>query len=207
MLTHQALQRLAARLPIGLVGSCARETARARRPLPFSSAARSAGSSALDRGRRELLFDRRRRGAAARRAPRRARARPRDAAHRGRAPRHRARDRESGRPGRCRAAPSAAPARLRSATPAIDAAATPAAALRHRARRPNQATTCVDADGATPVVERVEHVGFAELNAHRTAARALAVVALEVAIDAGFGHFERHALRAPSPAPARTPGR
>ena len=39
-------------------------------------------------------------------------------------------------------------------------------------------------DGAAPLVEHVEHVGFAEVDPHRPAPRSLAVVALEVAIDA-----------------------
>ena len=41
-----------------------------------------------------------------------------------------------------------------------------------------------DADGAPPFVEDIEHIGVAEVDLHRAAARTLAVVALEVAIDA-----------------------
>ena len=55
-----------------------------------------------------------------------------------------------------------------------------------------------DADGAAPVVERIAHVGVTELDAHRTAARAFAIVPLEVAIDAGEGHLERNALARPA---------
>jgi hypothetical protein len=54
------------------------------------------------------------------------------------------------------------------------------------------------ANGAPPVVEGVEHIGLAEFNAHRTAARTLAVVALEVSIDARLGDLQRHTLGGPA---------
>ena len=55
-----------------------------------------------------------------------------------------------------------------------------------------------DADRAPPLVEGVEHVGLAELHAHRPPARSLAVVALEVPVDAGPGHLQRDALVGPA---------
>ena len=63
------------------------------------------------------------------------------------------------------------------------------------------------ADRAPPVVEQLEDVGLAELDAHRPAPRSLRVVALAVAIDAAEGDRERHALRRPARTPARTPDR
>ena len=58
-----------------------------------------------------------------------------------------------------------------------------------------------------PLVEHVEHVGLAEVDPHRPAARTLAVVALEVAIDAATRDLERHAAAPPSRRRARTTGR
>src|SRR5438552_1395270 len=52
---------------------------------------------------------------------------------------------------------------------------------------------CGDTDRATPLVEDVEHVGVAEVDLHRTAARALAVVALEIPIDPRICNFQRNA--------------
>ena len=64
------------------------------------------------------------------------------------------------------------------------------------------ATPCVahctvrggDAQRATPLVEDVDHVGFAELDAHRPPSRTFGVVALEVPIDAAHRDIQGHAL-------------
>ena len=50
----------------------------------------------------------------------------------------------------------------------------------------------IDADGASPVVECVQDVGFAELHADRPAPWPLCVVALEVPVDAAKDHFQRN---------------
>src|SRR5205085_10441636 len=55
-----------------------------------------------------------------------------------------------------------------------------------------------DAERAAPLVEQVEHVGVTEIDLHRPPPRALAVVTLEVPIDAGAGDLERHALLGPA---------
>jgi len=54
------------------------------------------------------------------------------------------------------------------------------------------------ADGPAPLVEGVEHVFFAELDAHRTPACALGVVPIERAVDAVDGDLERNALLGPA---------
>ena len=54
------------------------------------------------------------------------------------------------------------------------------------------------ADGSPPLVEHVEHVGFAEIDFYGTAARTFPVVALEVPIDSLKRHLERHALVGPA---------
>ena len=59
-------------------------------------------------------------------------------------------------------------------------------------------TAAGNAHGAAPLVEDVEDVRFAELDAHRPTARALGVVALEVPIDAAARDRERHAARRPA---------
>ena len=59
-------------------------------------------------------------------------------------------------------------------------------------------TTAVTPSRPPPLVEHVEHVGFAEVDPHRPAARTLAVVALEIPIDARERDLERHALRRPA---------
>jgi hypothetical protein len=51
-----------------------------------------------------------------------------------------------------------------------------------------------DADRPLPLVEDVEHVGRAELDAHGPAARSLSVIALEVPIDAAVHDLDRNAL-------------
>ena len=51
---------------------------------------------------------------------------------------------------------------------------------------------------AAPFVEDVEHIGLAEVDADRPPARAFAIVALKVAIDAAERDLERNALRRPS---------
>ncbi len=52
-------------------------------------------------------------------------------------------------------------------------------------------------DGATPIVEELQDVGFAELDPHGTALRALCIVALAVPIDTAERHRQRHAHRRP----------
>ena len=75
-------------------------------------------------------------------------------------------------------------------------------------RRPSvSAAVARHAHRAPPVVEQLEDVGFAELDAHRPPPRALGVVALAVAIDAAERDRQRHALRRPAATPARTPDR
>ena len=54
------------------------------------------------------------------------------------------------------------------------------------------------ADGPAPLVERVEHVVFAVLDAQRTAPCALGVVAFERTVDAVAGDLERNALLRPA---------
>jgi hypothetical protein len=55
-----------------------------------------------------------------------------------------------------------------------------------------------DANRAAPLIERIEHVGFTELDAHRTPARPFPVVALEVAIDASLRDAKRDTLPRPA---------
>ena len=55
-----------------------------------------------------------------------------------------------------------------------------------------------DTNSAAPVIEGIEHVGFTEFDAHGPPARAFAVVALEVPIDAGLRDLQGHALRRPA---------
>ena len=50
---------------------------------------------------------------------------------------------------------------------------------------------------ATPLVERIENVGFTEIDPDRPTARTLGVVPLEISIDSATGHLERHAPRLP----------
>ena len=52
--------------------------------------------------------------------------------------------------------------------------------------------------GPSPFVEGVEHVGLAEIDLDRAAARSLSIIALEVAVDAGERHLQRDALCGPS---------
>ncbi len=74
---------------------------------------------------------------------------------------------------------------------------------------PPSASADDDADThrAAPFVERVEHVGVAELHAHRPATGALAIVALEVAVDAGHAPPSTARPARPSRARVRTPAR
>ena len=51
---------------------------------------------------------------------------------------------------------------------------------------------------ATPLIEDVEDIRFAEVDLHRTSARALAIVAIEIAIDSSHGDLQRHAVRRPA---------
>ena len=55
------------------------------------------------------------------------------------------------------------------------------------------------ADGPAPLVEGVEHVLLAELDAQRTSACALGVVPIERAVDTVEGDLERNALLGPAP--------
>src|SRR5438445_192501 len=52
-------------------------------------------------------------------------------------------------------------------------------------------------DGPPPVVEGIEDVRLAELDAHRASPRAFRVITLAVPIDAAEGDGQRHALRRP----------
>lgn len=56
----------------------------------------------------------------------------------------------------------------------------------------------MDANRAPPFVERVEHVGFAEIDAYGPSARTFGVVALEIAVDAMPHDLGRNASRGPS---------
>src|SRR5262245_47110180 len=55
-----------------------------------------------------------------------------------------------------------------------------------------------DAGRAAPLVEYVEHVRLAEIDLHRPSPRPAAIVAFEIAIDAGAGDLQRHAALGPS---------
>ena len=55
-----------------------------------------------------------------------------------------------------------------------------------------------DANGTTPVVEGVEHVRLAELDAHRPPPRTSGLEALAAAIDAAKRDLQRHARRGPA---------
>src|SRR4030095_15522458 len=55
-----------------------------------------------------------------------------------------------------------------------------------------------DADCPAPVVESIQHVGFAEFNPHGAATRALRVVTLEVSIDAVAHDPDRDSPGSPS---------
>src|SRR5438046_2547077 len=59
------------------------------------------------------------------------------------------------------------------------------------ARRPG------DPDGSLPLVEYFQHVCFAEVDFHRPAPRTLAIVPLEIAVNARERHLERNALPLP----------
>lgn len=60
---------------------------------------------------------------------------------------------------------------------------------------------CRDAERPPPCIEGIQHVGLAEFDANRTSSRFLAVVALEVAVDADLGDIERNSLPRPSDHP------
>jgi len=49
-----------------------------------------------------------------------------------------------------------------------------------------------------PLVEYIQHVRFTEIDPYRPPARTLAVIALEVPIDAAERHLERHSFRGPA---------
>src|SRR5262245_13168090 len=55
-----------------------------------------------------------------------------------------------------------------------------------------------DAQGAAPVVEDVEDVGLAELDADRPASRPFCVVAIEVPIDTALGNSQRNTSDGPA---------
>ena len=55
-----------------------------------------------------------------------------------------------------------------------------------------------DASRPPPLIEHVEHVGIAEIDLHRPPARPLAIVPLEVPVDAFVGDFDGHAPRGPT---------
>src|SRR5262245_66295776 len=54
------------------------------------------------------------------------------------------------------------------------------------------------ADGSTPLVEHVQNVSLAKVNAHGPALGPFAVVPLEVAIDAAARDLDRYAVGRPS---------
>ena len=54
------------------------------------------------------------------------------------------------------------------------------------------------AHGPPPVVERIQHVGITEFDAHRPPPRPFPVVALEIPIDAGARHLQRNPARFPA---------
>jgi len=60
-----------------------------------------------------------------------------------------------------------------------------------------RSSRCAQPRRATPLVERIEHVSLAEVDAHRPPPRTFGVVPLEISIDPAERHFERHALRRP----------
>ena len=68
----------------------------------------------------------------------------------------------------------------------------------HIVDRSPQSSRSAEANRAFPLVEYVEDVGVAEIDLHRPAARAFAVVALEVAVDAREGDLDRDRLRRPA---------
>src|SRR4029450_3008951 len=55
-----------------------------------------------------------------------------------------------------------------------------------------------DTHGTTPVVERIEHVRLAELDAHRPSARPPGLQALTAPVDAAKRNLQRHACRGPA---------
>src|SRR6185503_5357009 len=67
-----------------------------------------------------------------------------------------------------------------------------------RLTRATRLTCLRHADGSSPLVEHVEHVGLAELDAHGPPPRPLRVVALEVAIDPAHGELQRDAALRPA---------